>query len=253
MIESKWRIKDISGKKFGNWTAISFVGIGTRNQSIWKFQCGCGNTIEEYAYIIKGGNKKNCGCVRGKDISGMKFGMLTALRHSDKRLSCRPSYFWVCRCDCGNEVDVWISNLLNGHTRSCGCLVTKCLIERNTTHGKYYTKEHARFRARRHRERYGGREPEWSFDMEMALSSFFPQCVLCGSVYDLETDHVIPKSKGGVLRPGNAVKLCSYHNGMAFKGGKMPDELDEESRNKILSAAQDFNDYWNSTFGGDSK
>ena len=29
---------------------------------------------------------------------------------------------WRCKCDCGKEVIVQSSNLINGNTKSCGCL-----------------------------------------------------------------------------------------------------------------------------------
>lgn len=55
------------------------------------------------------------------DISGQKFGRLTALYHTDKR-SKKGSVFWHCRCDCGNEVEVTEDGLLHGNYKSCGCL-----------------------------------------------------------------------------------------------------------------------------------
>lgn len=53
------------------------------------------------------------------DLSGQKFGKLIVLRysHNDKR---RKSY-WLCRCECGNEVVVSGSNLKSSNTSSCGC------------------------------------------------------------------------------------------------------------------------------------
>lgn len=69
---------------------------------------------------------------KAKDLSGMRFGKLTAVeqcgRSSDGRL------LWLCVCDCGNKTLVSSSHLLNGNTKSCGCLVTK--------HGKSKTRLH---------------------------------------------------------------------------------------------------------------
>jgi len=42
---------------------------------------------------------------------------------------------WVCKCDCGKTVSVWLSHIKSGHTRSCGCLATATLIERSFVHG----------------------------------------------------------------------------------------------------------------------
>ena len=44
----------------------------------------------------------------------------------------------LCRCACGTEKKVRISNLLRGLTRSCGCLRVEC----NSTHRLSYTPEY---------------------------------------------------------------------------------------------------------------
>ena len=61
------------------------------------------------------------------DIIGMKFGKLQVLDHAkhwyDKTLGgdkLRHSY--LCQCDCGGVVIVRRQCLLNGYTKSCGCL-----------------------------------------------------------------------------------------------------------------------------------
>ena len=59
---------------------------------------------------------------RGYDLSGRKFGRLTALYHSG--FSKCWVEMWRCRCDCGREVDVYKCHLLSGHTKSCGCMRT---------------------------------------------------------------------------------------------------------------------------------
>jgi len=45
-----------------------------------------------------------------------------------------------CICDCGTLRDVIIKNLKSGVSSSCGCIGRKKTIERNTKHGKRYTK-----------------------------------------------------------------------------------------------------------------
>lgn len=40
---------------------------------------------------------------------------------------------WLCRCDCGNEVEVSAHSLRNGNTKSCGCLNRELSSERATT------------------------------------------------------------------------------------------------------------------------
>ena len=57
------------------------------------------------------------------DISGQKFGKLTAIER-DNNFSKNHKYkhsFWKCKCDCGNEILVFLGHLQTGHTTSCGC------------------------------------------------------------------------------------------------------------------------------------
>jgi hypothetical protein len=49
----------------------------------------------------------------------------------------------LCQCECGAQFKTVLSQLKNGHTRSCGCLKTKLAIKiaqnlgiNNTTHGE---------------------------------------------------------------------------------------------------------------------
>lgn len=56
------------------------------------------------------------------DLTGMKFGLLTAIEPTNKRAS-NCSVVWRCICDCGNPeiVEVAARQLVRGHTMSCGC------------------------------------------------------------------------------------------------------------------------------------
>ena len=96
-----------------------------------------------------------------KDISGQRFGKLTAIEPTkqDKK---RNTY-WLCECDCGNRVERKLNDLTHGYTKSCGCLRK----EKPTTHGKSANGEnYERWRAMKKRclnpndryfHRYGGR------------------------------------------------------------------------------------------------
>ena len=42
-----------------------------------------------------------------KDLTGKKFGKLTALKRAPNKLSgSKPRTRWTCLCDCGNSIDV---------------------------------------------------------------------------------------------------------------------------------------------------
>lgn len=55
-----------------------------------------------------------------EDLTGRTFGRLTVLAHVGSAAN-RQSR-WRCQCNCGKEVIVPRSSLVDGHTRSCGCL-----------------------------------------------------------------------------------------------------------------------------------
>lgn len=76
---------------------------------------------------------------RIKDLTGQRFGRLTVLSKTDRRINGRV--VWHCRCECGNEIGVASSYLLNGDTRSCGCLRTDNLRRAYTPTSLFKGKE----------------------------------------------------------------------------------------------------------------
>ncbi len=52
-----------------------------------------------------------------KDLTGMKFGKLTAIKYFKTGNSLK----WICKCDCGNEIICYGYDLQRGRTVSCGC------------------------------------------------------------------------------------------------------------------------------------
>ena len=63
-----------------------------------------------------------------KNLTGTKFGRLLVV---SQLLPFEKRTKWECKCDCGNNVIVDASKLLNGHTKSCGCLNKETLKSRN--------------------------------------------------------------------------------------------------------------------------
>lgn len=73
-----------------------------------------------------------------KDISGQKFGRLTALyklRNYHKHGS-----YWLCACECGNFKEVYLGSLTSGATTSCGCYHKEISKNVNLKHGKRHTR-----------------------------------------------------------------------------------------------------------------
>ena len=64
------------------------------------------------------------------DRTGMKYGKLTVLRRTPKK-KYDKDVFWLCKCDCGNEIVCTTRRLISGNTKSCGCIHKEQLAKRN--------------------------------------------------------------------------------------------------------------------------
>ena len=132
---------DLTGQVFGRLTVIGEAeSKGGRTR--WVCKCECGNETVAYTGALRSGNTSSCGCYakeavkkpRGegrkvrKDLTGERFGSLVVLREAPQRAKWVAR--WICRCDCGNEVDVSYGALANGHSTSCGCVARKRRSER---------------------------------------------------------------------------------------------------------------------------
>jgi len=53
--------KNIKGKRFGDLTAIAYMGV-IENHSFWKCQCSCGNIKIVDTHALLSGNTTSCGC-----------------------------------------------------------------------------------------------------------------------------------------------------------------------------------------------
>lgn len=99
------------------------------------------------------------------DITGKKFGMLTAIFH--KGVDHRGEYLWACKCDCGGTAVCRSGDLRGGNSSSCGCQSRAAVVKRCTKHGSatrgHWTAEYRTWASARTRcenlnsEGYGGR------------------------------------------------------------------------------------------------
>lgn len=93
------------------------------------------------------------------NLENQQFGRLTAIEYVGERR-------WRCKCDCGGETLAVSRNLLNGNTKSCGCIQRERASETHKTHGMTLTSEYRIWRTMKARclneknanySRYGGR------------------------------------------------------------------------------------------------
>lgn len=68
---------------------------------------------------------------------GEKYNFLTVIEKTNKRTK-NGSIIFKCLCDCGKYIDVVSSNLLNNHTKSCGCYHDLISKERMLKNSKKY-------------------------------------------------------------------------------------------------------------------
>lgn len=68
--------------------------------------------------------------MKKKDLSGRRFGRLTALYPTEKRSG--GSVVWHCKCDCGREIELSYNRLVHGKAKSC-----RCLLKEHESPGKY--------------------------------------------------------------------------------------------------------------------
>lgn len=120
------KIKDCVGQRFGRLVVVQELG-GRRVLC----HCDCGNDkIVNKSHLLHG-EIRSCGCLMGlpagvprlyrsKVKPGQRFGRLVVLDPVGNNE--KGSYVYRCKCDCGNTCDVSAENLINGDTKSCGCL-----------------------------------------------------------------------------------------------------------------------------------
>jgi hypothetical protein len=83
------------------------------------------------------------------DLTGQRFGRLVVIGHKGRNGYGR--YLWECKCDCGNTHYVVSISLKNGHSQSCGCLLSERASEANRRHGGSGSDEHNVWCSMRHR------------------------------------------------------------------------------------------------------
>jgi hypothetical protein len=128
------KFKDITGKRFGRFVAVKYVGKNKNNASRWLCKCDCGNEIITLLNYLSSNETKSCGCAKIErckataiDIKGSKFGRLLVVERSGSK---NNQAMWKCLCDCGNIKYASCISLRSGSTKSCGCLHKELSRER---------------------------------------------------------------------------------------------------------------------------
>jgi len=113
------------GDKIGRWTVLEDYELTSKKEKKWHCRCECGTEKYVLERSLVHGGSLSCGCLRkensaranGKDLTGQRFGNLTAVR---KLKSTSAGIWWRCECSCGNKVDVLGTLLVTGRRTNCG-------------------------------------------------------------------------------------------------------------------------------------
>ena len=77
------------------------------------------------------------------DLTGRKFGRLTAIKRADRPVYTKSKKaYWLAGCDCGAEIIVRSDHLRSEKIQSCGCYNKELMKIYQTTHGESYTRLH---------------------------------------------------------------------------------------------------------------
>ena len=118
------RKQDLTGKRFGRLIVLGNSGKKDerKHSVLWNCRCDCGNLCLKPTSELNAGQATSCGCAWRRSLiyAGGRFGRLTALEPTDKRI--RRAVVWKCQCDCGNTIEVRSIQLQNGKVKSCGCI-----------------------------------------------------------------------------------------------------------------------------------
>ena len=115
---------DITGQRFSRLVAIEFAYKKGKTH-LWVFQCDCGTKKTIIKASVTSGLTTSCGCYNREitskqqiDITGQRFGRLTAIEFSHKE---GRRHYWVFMCDCGTKKAILKASVMNNRTTSCGC------------------------------------------------------------------------------------------------------------------------------------
>lgn len=120
--------KSLVGQRIDDLFVEELLGVDERNSSVYLCRCClCGRKIIIKAEQLLKHQVKNCGCKRvlqnnGHDLTGKRFGILTALEYVGRK---NHSAQWRCVCDCGNEIITPYSSLKSGNRKTCGSPIHK--------------------------------------------------------------------------------------------------------------------------------
>lgn len=132
---------DMTGVKSGKLTALEPSNKKSGKSLTWICECECGNKVTVGQGNLRSGNVKSCGCLqKARDLTGLKFGRWTVVRHDGVNSS--GGHMWICQCECGKQSSCLGYSLVHELSKSCGCYSADATTSRLTKHGRWGTPEY---------------------------------------------------------------------------------------------------------------
>lgn len=114
---------DLSGRRVGKLVVKRVVEHDINaKQTKWLTKCDCGNEHITAQSLLMTKAVNSCGCIRWVDLTGQKFGKLTALEIDWEKTNEMGKTYWKWECECGSEKNIGYNNVVWGGTHSCGCV-----------------------------------------------------------------------------------------------------------------------------------
>lgn len=134
------------GQRFGRLTVAKRLGVLEPHGPVkWVCVCDCGGIHVASTGNLNAGQVRSCGClsrvvnarmgraravVRDKLMVGRRFGRWVVVKRL-RKWRCDGQVYYECVCDCGTTRAVELSRLINGGSRSCGCIARDKVRERD--------------------------------------------------------------------------------------------------------------------------
>lgn len=125
-VEKSNEFEDLTGRKFGEWTVLKYLG-----KSTWLCSCSCGRTLKNIKSTqLKTKQATMCDKCREEqksnniryDLTGEKIGSIEVIKYI-------KGGSWECRCKCGNILTVKGYNLRKAKENNSNYMCEKCVAD----------------------------------------------------------------------------------------------------------------------------
>ena len=123
-MEKDWKDKSNTGM----WTVLGPFIVTSKGEKKYLCRCDCGTERYVLERSLRYSGSKSCGCLTRKrateaielKLKGKLFGDFEVLDKAEKKQR-NGGTWWICKCSCGNVIEVPGTLLVTGKKTHCGC------------------------------------------------------------------------------------------------------------------------------------